>query len=71
MRPWCALTHGEATRLFMDNASEETSMLNKHPDDYVLYYIGEFHDDNAVLVSAHAENLGSAAQYLMQKEHDK
>lgn len=64
MRPWCANTHGEATRLFMDNASNPDSMLGRHPEDFVLYYIGEFHEENAVLVSAKPENLGSAAQYL-------
>lgn len=64
MRPWCASTHGEATRMFADNAAEPSSMLHKHAADYSLYYIGEFHEDNAVLVSAKAENLGSADQYL-------
>lgn len=70
MRPWCAQTHGEATRLFMDNASEPSSMLAKHPSDFVLFYIGEFHEDNGVVVSAKAENLGSAAQYLRQVSED-
>lgn len=64
MRPWCARTHGEATRMFADNAGMPDSMLHKHPADYSLFYIGEFHEENAVLVSSAPENLGSADQYL-------
>lgn len=64
MRPWCAETHGMATRLFASNVANPESMMHQYPEDYTLFYIGEFHEENGVLVSAKAENLGMAAQYL-------
>lgn len=43
-KPHCAITDGQAIRDIMDAAEDKTSMLAKHPEDYVLVKIGAFDD---------------------------
>lgn len=43
--PFFNKTHGEAERNFRELVNDEKSMISKYPDDYDLYYLGEF-DDN-------------------------
>ncbi|AZL82695.1 nonstructural protein [Apis mellifera associated microvirus 24] len=44
--PWFKLTHGEAERDFRSAVNDEKTNLNKYPEDYDLYYVGEY-DDNS------------------------
>lgn len=41
-QPSFDVTKGSMTRAFSDVVNDEQSMLNKHPYDYDLYYLGEF-----------------------------
>jgi len=45
-QPFFQRTHGEAERNFQQLVKDEKSMISKFPDDYDLYFIGEY-DDNA------------------------
>lgn len=47
MRPWFVTTAGAAIRAFSDevNRNEKENTLNQHPEDFALYEIGLF-DDN-------------------------
>lgn len=47
MRPWFAQTAGAAIRAFSDEVLRDASdnTLSRHPEDYALYEIGLF-DDN-------------------------
>lgn len=45
-RPFYCLTNGEAERNFRDIANDDKSKISQHPEDYDLYYLGEF-DDNS------------------------
>lgn len=49
MQPFFALTNGQAARSFGDTALDPNSGVHKHPEDYVLYYIGEFDDNSGEL----------------------
>jgi len=40
--PFHKNTHGEAERFFQDLARDEKSTINKHPEDFDLYHVGEF-----------------------------
>lgn len=42
--PFYQTTHGEAERTFKALAQNKESMVGKYPEDYDLYYIGEFDD---------------------------
>lgn len=43
--PFYSRTHGEAERNFTQLVTDPQTMPGKYPDDYDLYYLGEF-DDN-------------------------
>lgn len=64
MRPWVAETHGMATRLFASNVANPESMMHQYPEDYTLFYIGEFHEETGNVVAVNPENLGLASQYI-------
>jgi hypothetical protein len=42
--PFFQKTHGEAERSFRQLASDEKSMISKNPEDFDLYYCGEYDD---------------------------
>lgn len=52
--PFCQQTKGQAIRGFMDeiNRPAEDNILYRHCDDFVLFKIGEFNDENGVIESA-------------------
>jgi len=43
--PFYKISHGEAERDFRTASNDEKSTLNKYPEDFDLYYLGEY-DDN-------------------------
>lgn len=49
--PFFMLNEGLASRAFDDLVNDPHSFVNKHPEDYQLYEIGEFRDDEAVMVT--------------------
>jgi hypothetical protein len=50
-QPFFVQNIGTAVRSFNDEINRESpdNMLNKHPDDFDLYEIGQFDDSNAEL----------------------
>jgi len=43
-QPFFQRTHGEAERNFRTLAIDEKSQIAKYPEDYDLYYLGEYDD---------------------------
>lgn len=41
-QPFHQTTHGEAERSFHRMTNDEKSFINAYPDDFDLYYLGEF-----------------------------
>lgn len=39
--PWYKHSHGEAERDFQTAVNDEKSFLNKYPQDFDLYYLGQ------------------------------
>lgn len=45
-------THiGQAIRAFNDTATDQQTVINRHPQDYSLYHIGTFDDATSTMVS--------------------
>lgn len=44
LTPFLDLTHGAAERNFHQLVNDEKSRINIYPDDFDLYYLGEFDD---------------------------
>lgn len=49
MRPFFAQTKGQAIRMFNDEINNADSPMHKHPDDYDLWYLGEWDDQTGRL----------------------
>ena len=43
-KPFFLATVGQAVRAFSDEVERSDSMLNKHPEDYILFELGEYND---------------------------
>lgn len=48
--PFCAATEATAVRLCQDMVRRADHPYGMHPEDYVLYEVGEFDDINGMLV---------------------
>lgn len=62
--PFFMPNDGLAIRAFSDNANDGESVISKHPDQFVLYKIGQYNDQTAKL--DHYDplvNLGIAATF--------
>lgn len=56
---------GMAVRAFGDQANDPGSEINKHPEDYTLFCIGEYETDTGLLVPLKTpQSLGVAIEFL-------
>lgn len=46
--PFYKQTHGQAERDFQTVVNDEKSMIFQYPDDFDLYYVGEYDDQKGV-----------------------
>lgn len=46
--PYFAITNAVAVRTLSDAVSDPNSTFSRHPNDYVLYDVGEFDDSNGL-----------------------
>ena len=49
--PFYQKTHGEAERNFRSVTNDEKSTINKNPEDFDLYYLGEYDDNKGTFVA--------------------
>ena len=64
MRPFFAQAHGLATRMFSDLACDADHDVGKHPEDYSLYFIGEYDDNKGELKPVTKECLATAQELV-------
>lgn len=56
---------GQATRIFYDQVNDEKSPFNAHPEDYTLFYIGEFDMDKGMFIPIETpKSMGLAVEFL-------
>lgn len=63
MKPFFAMSDGDALRSFVDAINSPDSPFFRHPDDYTLFQIGVYDDTHAELKSTTAVSLGCAIQF--------
>lgn len=63
MSPFIVQNVGMAIRSFGDEVGKDDSPLNKHPEDYELFEIGEYDPSTAKIVSYEPKQLARATQY--------
>lgn len=65
MKPFVSVNIATAIRDFGDACNEQNSPFYKHPEDYVLYEIGLYNDQNGELSSLEAvKMLGAARDFV-------
>lgn len=61
MQPFFARAKGEALRSFMDTVSKPDHQFSEHPEDFSLYYLGEYDENTgALLPLTEPELMGKA-----------
>lgn len=50
-QPFFQKTHGEAERNFQTLVNDEKSTISQYPDDFDLYFLGEYDDNKGLLIS--------------------
>lgn len=48
--PFCMRSNAEAVRMFTDLCNNPEQMMNKYPEDYELWLVGDFDDNNGDMV---------------------
>jgi len=62
--PFFVPTEGIAKRAFSDCVNNKEHAFGKHPQDYSLFYMGEFFDDNGQIVLTDRKSLGNGVEFL-------
>ena len=55
---------GQAVRSFIDEANNPESMLNKHPEDFDLYHIGEYNKQTGAIMGVTPERIARAIDHI-------
>lgn len=64
MQPFFASTVGLALRIFADNVANPDSIMNKNPNDFVIYEIGQWDEQTGEVHNlTENKNLGMAIEY--------
>lgn len=66
-QPTYFLTHGEAERAFKELANDREGIIGKNPEDFDLYYMGEFDDETGNIIPQEAPQHIQKAIHLKQQ----
>ena len=67
--PFYAPTHGEAERTFRTAVNDEKTMLHKYPEDFDLYFVGEWDQNSGKMTTMDTPQHIVKAINVLQKEH--
>lgn len=70
-KPLFTLTKGEMLRTFIDIANDQQTPICQHPEDYCLYYIGEYDELTGMLKPEVHESLGKAIEFKKVAKKEK
>lgn len=64
--PYSFVSRGVALREFNDLVNNPKAAYAKHPDDYSLWYIGEYDDLTGRIVSIEPEHMANATDFVFK-----
>lgn len=67
LQPYFSPTQGAALRAFGDACSKSDSPFYMHPNDYVLYDIGIYNDENGLLTACNPVHMLCCASDFVEK----
>lgn len=59
---------GEAVRMFMDEATNKESRINKHPNDFALYKLGTYDDQTGEITAQKPERIARATDFIGEEK---
>lgn len=65
--PFFMPTNGAALRAFSDHVNDPSTPVNKHPEDYELWHLGSFDDQDGTVTAAKPTRLGVATEYAKKE----
>lgn len=68
MQTFNCKTDGQATRQFQDTMSQENSLIAKHPQDFTLFLLGTYDDNNGKIEPNTPISLGNGVEFLPQTQ---
>lgn len=66
-RPFYMPADGAAIRAFQDEVNNKESELNRHPEDYALYTIGIFNEDDGEIMGQTPRKLTEATTLIYRE----
>lgn len=67
--PFFAPTDGAAVRMIQDALADPNTMLARHPQDFNLFHVGEWHSKTAQVIGLNApRNMGLLVDYSKKPE---
>ena len=68
-QPFYMQTQSMAVRQFLDMANDSETMIGKHPEDYTLFYVGEYDDHTASFNLEDTKiSLGVASEFVGKEQ---
>ncbi len=64
LQPWFQTTDALAIRNFADCINDKNHNFGRHPEDYNLFLIGEFNDQDAMLETHAPKSLGNGIEFI-------
>ena len=64
--PFYEVSNGSAVRAFTDTVRTNDHPFNRHPEDYVLYFIGEYDDTIGRIYSTEPELIVTASNVIVE-----
>lgn len=69
LAPMLTRSYGEAERTFKQATANPDSLISKYPEDYDLYYLGEFDDESGHFALKPApEHVVNASQVAIREQ---
>lgn len=70
LTPFFQKSHGEAERSFHQLLGDEKSLIAKYPEDFDLYYLGEYDDQMGTVVALDSpQHIVKASMLNRNKDH--
>ena len=63
MTPWFLHQEAQARRVFGNAINQEDHQFYANPEDYTLFYIGQFDDETGMVESVTPESCGNGLEY--------
>ena len=71
MRPFFEQAKGLAIRAFADLVNDPSTVVGKHPQDFTLFEIGNFDQDNGEIIVQDKRSIGNGVEFLELKKDEK